>query len=361
VTATGTRSGRGLRALALHEERRLAGLVAGGLYATGATTATAILLLPGVPKDHWRTILALAVFGIVWGAACLTAIPWERAHPLVSHLSSAMGFPITALAVAATGGASSPARYYLLFIVVYCSYFYPPSEAIPYLLGCVTVYALPVLYDRGAVDEGFVADLAVMAPTFLVIGGLIIAGKRLLVDLRDRADELARCDPLTGLANRRAFVDALTAQHGGRRADDVFGLLLVDLDGFKDANTLYGFPAGDEVLREAAAALRSTARAADLVARLGGDEFALLIRGASEQGMQSRASRVLDALRAADERLELSGFRLSGSVGWALYPQDAETGDELVAAADLALRGAKATGKDRALSPLDWLPETADV
>jgi diguanylate cyclase (GGDEF)-like protein len=115
------------------------------------------------------------------------------------------------------------------------------------------------------------------------------------------------------------------------------------------------------VLKETAAALRSTTRPADLVARLGGDEFALLIRGASEQRMQTLANRVLDALRAADEKLELTGFRLSGSVGWALYPQDAETGDELVAAADLALRGAKATGKDRALSPLDWLPETADV
>jgi diguanylate cyclase (GGDEF)-like protein len=361
VTATGTRSGRGLRALAFHEERRLAGLVAGGLYATGAATATAILLLPGVPKAHWRGMLVLALVGMVWGAVCFAAIPWERAHPLVSHLSSAMGFPITALAVAATGGANSPARYYLLFIVVYCSYFYPPSEAIPYLVGCVAVYALPVLYDSGAVDEGFVADLAVMAPTFLVLGGLIIAGKRLLVELRDRADELARCDSLTGLANRRAFADALAAQQGGRRADDVFGLLLVDLDGFKDANTLYGFPAGDDVLKETAAALRSTTRPADLVARLGGDEFALLIRGASEQRMQTLANRVLGALRAADEKLELTGFRLSGSVGWALYPQDAETGDELVAAADLALRGAKATGKDRALSPLDWLPETADV
>jgi diguanylate cyclase (GGDEF)-like protein len=298
-------------------------------------------------------VLAIAGAGAVWGVIALTVVPWQRVSPIVSHLSSGMGLPLTALAMALTGGASSPARFYLFFVVVYCSYFYPPREALPHLLGCVAVIALPLAYDAHAVEQGLLGELLVLTPTFLVLGGLIMAGKRVLV-------ELSRGDHLTGVANRRAFAEQLARQLEGRRATDAnVGVLLMDLDGFKDANTMYGHPAGDEVLRRTALALRAAVREGDTVARIGGDEFAVIVTGADETGMTALASRVHARLRAADEELELPGFRLSGSLGWALHPRDAHDADELIATADLALRGAKAAGKDRSLSPLDWLPEPA--
>ena len=338
------RLGGRLRALEIGEERRLAGMVAGLLYLIGAGTACLLLVLPGVDTSRPGVLLALAGLGALWGVACLTVIPWERAHPIVSHLSSSLGLPITVAAMAVTGGASSPARFYMLFIVVYCSWFYRPREAVPYVLAAIVVLAVPFAYDDGAVDRGLLAELIVLTPTFLVLGGLIMAGKQVLV-------ELSRHDALTGLLNRRAFAQHLQLHRDARRGSDSLVLVLVDLDGFKEANTVYGYPQGDKVLRRTAKALEAAVRADDLVARLGGDEFAIVMRGASEADAEALAGRVRRELERAGEALDLPDFRLSASLGWALYPRDAVTLSELVAVADNALRGAKAAGKDRSQAP----------
>jgi len=351
-----------LRALEMVEERALGGRLAGTLYVTGAITAAAMLLVPGVERTHWRIILALAGVGLLWALACFFVIPWERASPLVSHFSCSLGFPITALAVASTGGAESPGVYYLLFIVGYCAYFYRRREAVPYLVACIAVNALPLAYDRSAVDEGLLAQLLILGPTYLLLGGLIIAGKERLVELRDEARRLSLADPLTGLANRRALIDLLDSSTAGGRSRDPVALVLVDLDGFKEANTMYGHPGGDTVLVATAAALRSAAREEDMVARLGGDEFAIVARGLNADDVERLAARVLDAVRAAGAGLDdMPGYELRCSVGSALYPDDAQDVDELVATADVCMRGAKVTGKDRSLSTRDFAIDSAAV
>jgi diguanylate cyclase (GGDEF)-like protein len=130
------------------------------------------------------------------------------------------------------------------------------------------------------------------------------------------------------------------------------GLVLVDLDGFKDVNTAHGYPAGDAVLRETAARLVGAVRQGDVVARLGGDEFAVLAPDANADAMRALADSLLAGLRD----LNYDGLRVTASVGWVIHPDDADTVDDLIAAADFCLRGAKLTGKDRALSSWDWAP-----
>jgi diguanylate cyclase (GGDEF)-like protein len=345
------------------EERALGGKLAGTLYLTGSVTAAAMLVIPGVETRHWRINLVLAGIGLAWALACFFLIPWERASPLVSHFSCSLGFPITAVAVASTGGAESPAVFYLLFIVGYCAYFYRRREAVPYLFACIAVHALPFAYDPDAVREGLVAQLLILGLTYLLLGGLIIAGKERLVELRDEARRLSLADPLTGLANRRALIDLLESSTAGGRGEDPVGLVLVDLDGFKEANTMYGHPGGDIALVATAAALRRAARDQDMVSRLGGDEFAIVARGLSADALEGLARRALAAVRAAGKTLieDLPGYELRCSVGSALYPDDAGSVDELVATADLCMRGAKATGKDRTLSTRDFAPDPAAV
>src|SRR2546423_4100246 len=172
-----------LGGLAISEERRLAGRMAGALYLVGAGTALTLLVLPDVPRSHWYVIVACSLIGLAWGTACLTVIDWQRASAPLSHLSSSMGFPLTIAAVAATGGASSPARFYGLFILVYAAYFYAPREAVPYVAGVVAMHAVPLVYDPGA--PGSLAEFIVMAPSYNVLGLLLIAGKAVLVELRD--------------------------------------------------------------------------------------------------------------------------------------------------------------------------------
>jgi diguanylate cyclase (GGDEF)-like protein len=196
---------------------------------------------------------------------------------------------------------------------------------------------------------------------FAVLSALAAAGLVALLVGRDRErDRQARRDPLTQLGNRR-----LLAEAGSRLLRDLDqgdgdgshgpALLLVDLDGFKDVNTAHGYPAGDAVLRETAARLTGAVRPNDVVARLGGDEFAVLAPEASTEAMRALADSVLAALRD----LSHDGLRVTASVGWVLHPDDAATVDDLIAAADFCLRGAKLTGKDRALSAEDWAPEVA--
>jgi diguanylate cyclase (GGDEF)-like protein len=341
------------------EERALGGKLAGTLYLTGAITISSMMIVPGVETRHWQIVLALAGIGLAWALACFTVIPWERASPLVSHFSCTLGFPITAVAVASTGGAHSPAVFYLLFIVGYCAYFYRRREAVPYLVACIAVHALPLTYDPGAVSEGLLAQLLIFGPTYLILGGLIILGKERLVELREEARRLSLADPLTGLANRRALIDLLSEATANGRGDDPVGLVLVDLDGFKEANTMYGHPGGDTVLVAAAAALRTAARGEDMVSRLGGDEFAIVARGLSAEGLEGLAERTLHAVRDAGAGLGMPGYALRCSVGSALYPDDARSVDELVATADLCMRGAKATGKDRSLSTRDFALDPA--
>ena len=147
------------------------------------------------------------------------------------------------------------------------------------------------------------------------------------------------------MANRRAFEAILDLRHAGSRATDRVGLLLVDLDDFKAANTLFGHTGGDRVLRAAADSLRDAARGNDLVARLGGDEFAILATGITPEATEKLAQRVMQAIAAADRELALTGFHLSASVGWAAYPDPVEDRADLYRQADIALGRAKAEGK----------------
>jgi diguanylate cyclase (GGDEF)-like protein len=341
-----------LGGLAISEERRLAGRIAGAMYLVGAVTALLLLVLPHVEHRHWPVVLVLAVTGGIWGALCLFVVPWERAGPLVSHASSSAGFPIAIACVAATGGASSPARFYGLFILVYAAYFYAPREAVPYVAGVIAMHAAPLLYDSGAVAGGYVAELVVLAPSYAVLGALLIAGKAVLVSLRDQAGELARRDPLTGLANRRALMETLETQIGGRRTRAGVGLILLDLDNFKEANTRLGHQGGDRVLVATAAGMRAVARESDVVARLGGDEFAVVACDVDDATLADLADRLINAVRAAHVGVGLGGLRISASAGWACTPRDADGVEGLIAAADRAMLAAKMVGKDQAVGPL---------
>jgi diguanylate cyclase (GGDEF)-like protein len=341
-----------LGGLTISEERRVAGRAAGALYLVGALTALTLLILPHVERSHWQIVVGIALSGALWGAACLRVVRWERARPIVSHLSCLAGFPIAITVVAATGGGSSPARFYGLFILVYAAYFYVQREAWPYVIGVIAMHSLPLFYDHTAAAHGYVAEFIVLAPSYAVLGGLLIAGKAVLVNLRNEADALANRDALTGLANRRALMETLESQLGGRRVRERLGLILMDLDNFKDVNTQFGHQAGDRVIATAAAALARVARESDVVARLGGDEFAVVAFDVDEAGLRDLAERFVAAVREGLGTLAMPGLRITASAGYAGTARDAASVEELVAAADSAMRTAKLVGKDCVTAPL---------
>ena len=328
--------------------------MAGVLWLTAALSTALALLIPGAVTRHWQLEVVMAGCMTVWGIACLL-IPPERAGPVIFHAPALLALPVVAVNIAATGGAKSYLTYDFFFLVSYCAYFYSFRQAVGYALLSGIAVAAPLLYDTSAVHNGLLVQLFIAVPAYLVLGIVMASAKSRLIGLRDAAHHLSRVDPLTGLPNRRAFTERIGLHIGGQRAEDVTGLMLIDLDDFKEANTAHGHPGGDRVLVETAKALRAAARTEDMVARIGGDEFAIVVHGVDVEGMSHLAERVLHAVRAAGVGLrgELRGIRLTASVGWAIYPRTADTLDELVAAADLSLRGAKGAGKDAAVSAAD--------
>jgi diguanylate cyclase (GGDEF)-like protein len=342
------------------EERSVALKLAGGLWLTGAVTTSVGMLIPGAPTQHWQLLLVLAAAQAAWGVACFF-LPFQTANALTFHAPAILAMPMIAVMVAASGGPKSVATYDLFFIVSYCAYFFPAREALVYGAMCCAVHALPLAYDRNAVSEGMLVQLFIAGPSYIVLAYVMGRARSSLVHLRNAANELSRLDPLTGLPNRRAFTERMDLYVGGTRATDTTGLLLIDLDDFKEANTQFGHPGGDRVLCEAAQALRSAARGGDMVARLGGDEFAIVAHAVDVDGMRILADRVLESVQQAGDRLadELPGVRVTASVGWALYPYTATSAEDLIASADVSLRGVKSQGKNFALSPADRLVDPA--
>ncbi len=171
-------------------------------------------------------------------------------------------------------------------------------------------------------------------------------------DQRDRlkieADmlRLAHRDPLTGLANRLSFGEAVTARCARRRrSEGAFALLMLDLDRFKAVNDMLGHTTGDEVLRGVADRLLAAARTGDLVARLGGDEFAVLLDPvASTQEVMEIAERMMEAI-ARPFPVGAQMPDLGTSIGIALAPGDGDTLEVLARHADLALSRAKTEGR----------------
>lgn len=169
--------------------------------------------------------------------------------------------------------------------------------------------------------------------------------------LHTEVKALAVTDGLTGLSNRRAFDRALeveTARAG--RYDHPLALIILDIDSFKTYNDAYGHPAGDERLRAIADLLRSTVREPDVVARYGGEEFALILPHADKAGALNLAERLRAAAEAAAPASPDSGKPNPGftvSIGVAAFPDDAETPQALVLAADNAELAAKRSGKNR--------------
>jgi diguanylate cyclase (GGDEF)-like protein/PAS domain S-box-containing protein len=155
-----------------------------------------------------------------------------------------------------------------------------------------------------------------------------------LAEARDRLEQLAYHDPLTGLPNRLLFNERL-ADHVAQAPGDAsgFAVLFVDLDGFKAVNDRYGHAVGDALLAEVAGRLRSAA-VGSLVARLGGDEFLLLAGGAAP--LTALADQICTVL---ERPYRLHGIEavLGCSVGVAVYPHDGTTSEDLIRAADAAM------------------------
>ena len=163
-----------------------------------------------------------------------------------------------------------------------------------------------------------------------------------------RTLDQATKDPLTGLANRRAFA-AIVELEASRlnRYGGMFSIAMLDLDGFKKLNDTKGHQAGDEALKLFADILLDKTRQSDTIARIGGDEFVVLMPNTPSEISKSFAN---DLCAAVAERMAAAGFEITTSVGCKTYTTVSGSIDELLSEADALMYVAKQSGKNRVVS-----------
>lgn len=180
--------------------------------------------------------------------------------------------------------------------------------------------------------------------------------KQLISELirRETAERLAVIDPLTEMYNRRYMMRAITSETSRvDRQDSMFAFLMIDVNGFKQANDTLGHLAGDRILRELSLLLRKTFRTSDIISRFGGDEFLVLLIEADEEMATRAAERLQKAIEEWNTGEPIKGYNMSVSCGWAVYEKGADA-MAVLTAADQAMYHNKPAG-----SPDSQLPKAA--
>lgn len=174
------------------------------------------------------------------------------------------------------------------------------------------------------------------------LSGEFNAMARKLLEAQQQLHEKAHTDALTGLPNREALYSRLEQlEHLSKRTGQGFGLLMLDLDKFKEVNDSMGHHAGDSLIRQVGQRLRRCLRESDTVARLGGDEFAILLPTLEQREDAERLASKLHSECTAPFYVEGVEVTVGASIGIAIYPQTAEDSDYLMRCADKAMYTAK--------------------
>jgi two-component system cell cycle response regulator len=200
--------------------------------------------------------------------------------------------------------------------------------------------------SQGAILYGYLGVGTVIA--FAAFGALLARQADRLAEVARQLEHLAASDPLTGLPNRRYFVERLDAECArARRRAGALALISIDLDYFKRVNDRHGHPFGDRMLQHVAGVLRSAARVEDVVCRVGGEEFFVLCPGADAEDARAIAERFRAAL-AGGGVLDADGtlVRITASAGIAVHRPNGSA-EDLILRADRALYEAKGAGRNR--------------
>jgi diguanylate cyclase (GGDEF)-like protein/PAS domain S-box-containing protein len=172
----------------------------------------------------------------------------------------------------------------------------------------------------------------------------ISARKKMEEEIR----HLANHDALTGLPNRRLFIELIALEKAqSRRHGTRMAVFFLDLDRFKIINDTLGHEAGDELLKKVAAGLRSTVRSSDTVARIGGDEFNIIVPDISRAEDAGDVARKIMDYFVRSFLVAGQEFHISASLGISIFPDDTEEIDTLLRYADIAMYHAKEKGRNR--------------
>ena len=236
----------------------------------------------------------------------------------------------------------------LLWVSVNSNPLIRPGEETPY---AVVATFFDITERRR--DEDKIAAQMAQIKTYT---GFLESQRKQMEAANIQLEELAMCDGLTGLGNRRAFTQRLEVEMGrASRYSTPLSLIILDVDHFKEYNDTYGHLAGDEVLKSLALILKEQGRETDFYARYGGEEFAALLTHTDSTG----ANIVAERLRELIEKTIWPNRQVTASFGTSTLVPSMQDSMNLIAHADRALYAAKAAGRNQALHALSLAADIA--
>lgn len=212
-------------------------------------------------------------------------------------------------------------------------------------IGLLYIQGDRLISDNGSQRPGYFSEQKqIVATTVARQLAMAIANMKLQEALRYQATR----DPLTGLFNRRYMEQALEKElHLASRHQTTFGVMIIDLDHFKNFNDIFGHDAGDAVLRDIAMFLQKNVRAEDIVCRYGGEEFFIILPHATLEITRNRAELLRQGVQNIYMQQNGRGLGpVTISLGVSIFPEHGSNTDELLRVADLALYHAKQSGRN---------------
>jgi diguanylate cyclase (GGDEF)-like protein len=300
--------------------------------------------------------LALAALVLVWSGRLITE-PWAVV-PLVAFATAIFTFRARRFFPGRTHMRLLIESWSMVAFVTAVLWFTDKSSSplfnlylLPIILSALTLGRLVTLLQVGAIalchllfasvssqidvlSLAYASQVVGQVAPFLLVAFLTTTLSADITEARERIENLAQNDALTGLFNPRAFNEFWSKEHVRCEGSGTYSLLMVDIDRLKEINETFGHEAGNSAITLVAECLQRSIRGSDIAGRLGGDEFAVLLPGATPEIAESVVKRVRHNVYKTTLDLRSRMIRCSVSIGTVSYPKDGRDVRDLMSAVE---------------------------
>lgn len=272
----------------------------------------------------------------VLAALIFTVIVYPRLAPkpfaVVEQAVLAFAYVLIAYQCADTGGSESPYIVWFVFTVFYAAYLLPERQAIANVVVALALGLSTAAMSETAGDTHTLLVLTTFCVVSILLAGTLLRQRRLESHVERTVRFLALADPLTGVANLRSFEQFSEQMQAD--GDNRYGLAMVDMNGLKGANAVFGHEVGDGMVVRLSRLLTQASEPKDQVFRIGGDEFAVVMPGGAERELVRWRERFDELVQEHNARIRGRLPQISAAIGTATRPEDGNSADDLLDVAD---------------------------